>query len=864
MFAFCVLAISAAFVSCSIPRNEPEMPISPKEPEHIVWGDTTSRVFTVSLSAETKVGYNHEHGYRWQAGDILIVSNCNSDVILDNGTIAENANACLVSITENMISANGTTVSFPTTIPSAPRYCIVAASKAKSIVSVSKNGVVTTGKLQANANGVLPYIGSCTGEGNSFILETDVPIACFTVTAMPVYNITITQGSNNQSVYVTQHPCVVYFHLEDVSVVAVKASSVTSSLFTHLFKDVSVPKDGSVLDLGDLCALAGHSDMFDRWKAGLPFKVAGKTLDKASWGDAVHVKHDTLVHNAEGVFFIDKDVVLTVSETGGKRFAAFSNEEGAPASVDIRMRLSGNVAFKDIRFEGKAQKMFGLWSPADYVLFQNCSFQGSKFLSSSADIKILRFEDCTFYSKTASELDLVDIKESSISELLMKGNIFYNKIPEKTAFVSSKSINSLIIQDNILYLDKTAGKYFCMVDGNPSSVLVSGNLACGAGCDIAIPDAIPGEEFSGPVTDPFTRKDFDKGIFEYNLSQAVDKNLITQLLECSTPEATFCLENEKVHGFVNDFEYDTDYSYTKISDYTGDEGNWQAPLPVALTLETSIPFNQQFVLTITTDGEQSVTYGGSSPTVEIYNLTPGKTYSYGIISATDGRLLRKGAFETTGTVRQIKTVRVRNVRDVGGWSGIGGKKVKYGILYRGAEFKNNSADLKAVEQDDYKVFVNNLGISLDLDLRGNNERGGIDWSPLGISYLHLPLSPYLWAVQDPNRALYAQGIRALIENARNSEATYVHCQAGADRTGTFVFLVNGLLGVSESDLAKDYEITSYYSDRSRNSDNYKALINSILAFCKESRDINEGIYNAVLSMGISEQEIEELRTLMLE
>ena len=40
---------------------------------------------------------------------------------------------------------------------------------------------------------------------------------------------------------------------------------------------------------------------------------------------------------------------------------------------------------------------------------------------------------------------------------------------------------------------------------------------------------------------------------------------------------------------------------------------------------------------------------------------------------------------------------------------------------------------------------------------------------------------------------------------------YFHCIHGADRTGTLAVLIEGLLGVSEEDIVKDYELTSFNS-----------------------------------------------------
>ena len=416
---FCLLAASVSLLSCSTNKSGPEEPATPDEPEHkeeVEWGDTTSRVFTVSLYSATKVGYRDD-GYRWQAGDVIIVSNCNSDVVLNNGIMAENAEACLVSVTEDMIGQDGTSVSFETTVPSAPHYCIVAASKAKSIVSVSKDGTVTAGKLGANSSGVLPYIGSCKGSGNSFILEADVPMACFTVTALPVYNVTITQGGSKLSAYVTHHPCVVYFPLENTPTITVKASSVSSTLFTYAFNGVSAAQDGSVLNLGDLCAFAGYSDMYDRWQAGLDFQIAGRTFNKASWGNAVHVTRDTLVHNASGVYFINPEAVLSVSGTSDKGFAALSNEEGEPASLNVVLRLGGDVAFKDISFGGSARRMFEFRDAADFALFDGCNFQGSDFLAAGAGIGSLCFRKCAFFSKEISELSLANCKNGAVGSL---------------------------------------------------------------------------------------------------------------------------------------------------------------------------------------------------------------------------------------------------------------------------------------------------------------------------------------------------------------------------------------------------------------------------------------------------------------
>ena len=44
-----------------------------------------------------------------------------------------------------------------------------------------------------------------------------------------------------------------------------------------------------------------------------------------------------------------------------------------------------------------------------------------------------------------------------------------------------------------------------------------------------------------------------------------------------------------------------------------------------------------------------------------------------------------------------------------------------------------------------------------------------------------------------------------------NKPTYFHCSAGADRTGVVALLCEAILGVSQSDCDKDYELSSFNS-----------------------------------------------------
>ena len=170
-----------------------------------------------------------------------------------------------------------------------------------------------------------------------------------------------------------------------------------------------------------------------------------------------------------------------------------------------------------------------------------------------------------------------------------------------------------------------------------------------------------------------------------------------------------------------------------------------------------------------------------------------------------------------------------NVRDLGGWACDGGT-VKYGLLIRGGK----------LSAADRAVLVGELGIQHDLDLRGR-EGGGSDdepemtESPLGSDVWYTRTQQYAWYALTPV-ATWQTYLRCVIDAVTHREPVYFHCTAGADRTGTLACVLEGLLGMSQSDIDKDYELTTFYSGsgsdataRRRNESDWKDLLNAINA-----------------------------------
>ena len=210
-------------------------------------------------------------------------------------------------------------------------------------------------------------------------------------------------------------------------------------------------------------------------------------------------------------------------------------------------------------------------------------------------------------------------------------------------------------------------------------------------------------------------------------------------------------------------------------------------------------------------------------------FTPGETYSYKVVAKdyTDENFFDvtkwDDSFESlvteSGTVK-IKDAPVRfitmdkgyNYRDLGGWKTETGKKINYGKIYRGARTNDFS-------KKDLTILHDFLNIKSEIDLRNSHDDGGQNSSILGdkANYLKAPISQYSYILPsfsindrsfDTNSPAEIKRIFDFLAD-ENNYPLFFHCNAGADRTGTLAFLILGSLGVSEDDLTRDFELTSF-------------------------------------------------------
>lgn len=150
--------------------------------------------------------------------------------------------------------------------------------------------------------------------------------------------------------------------------------------------------------------------------------------------------------------------------------------------------------------------------------------------------------------------------------------------------------------------------------------------------------------------------------------------------------------------------------------------------------------------------------------------------------------------------RMMKLDGVWNVRDCGGWDADNGK-MKYGYLFRGARLNGASAnDLTALA---------NAGIKFELDIRdAANATGTVATIP-GSTYRNVPINNAYAQMINSEATAAATACIAAMESIVDNKPVYIHCASGADRTGCICAMLEALLGVSDTDIDRDFEMTDF-------------------------------------------------------
>ena len=138
----------------------------------------------------------------------------------------------------------------------------------------------------------------------------------------------------------------------------------------------------------------------------------------------------------------------------------------------------------------------------------------------------------------------------------------------------------------------------------------------------------------------------------------------------------------------------------------------------------------------------------------IQNLFLGTTYYYTISDGTDTSAVGTFTVDEQGP-RNMYVDGVTNIRDLGGWETNSGEMILQGKIYRSGELNIHGTQDFCITEDGIRTMLDDLHIKTEIDIRGEDENGGITQSPLGesVNYHFIPL---VYSNMDP------EGVKACL------------------------------------------------------------------------------------------------------
>ena len=261
----------------------------------------------------------------------------------------------------------------------------------------------------------------------------------------------------------------------------------------------------------------------------------------------------------------------------------------------------------------------------------------------------------------------------------------------------------------------------------------------------------------------------------------------------------------------------------------------------------------------------------------ITNLELGRRYIWGVVPEEGGQSVT-AAFTANGSPpRFLRVDGLGNMRDLGGWMGLGGRRVRQGMIFRSAGLrassvrKGGSAFAPLYQPGETNVTAAALeymrgefGIKTDMELRSRDETVFMDASLLGpdVALVKVPF-PSGAAIDDivRGREPFIKIFRRFLD--AESYPVLFHCADGCDRTGTLALLLSGLLGVGEEDLRRDWEASGLATGRKPEAG---GKLDSLIGYLHSvgGRDITECCEAFAKGCGVSDDEIAAFRAIMLE
>lgn len=253
---------------------------------------------------------------------------------------------------------------------------------------------------------------------------------------------------------------------------------------------------------------------------------------------------------------------------------------------------------------------------------------------------------------------------------------------------------------------------------------------------------------------------------------------------------------------------------------------------------------------------------GSNNSVDVYHLKTGTQYYYNIkITFNNGNTSSvSGSFKTAFSPRVLTIDGVYNLRDIGGYTTKNGKTIKQGLLYRGCEIDGSVEERYKISSEGLNTMLSVLGIKTDIDLRVSTDNK-YDTDALGSGVKHIYYSAPMYS-NIFNDATNREKIRKIFSDLAdiNNYPAYLHCTYGVDRTGTIAYLLEGLLGVDEETLLKEYLLSGLHHGDVSNEAMSDFIQNLNLLPGDTTQEKIEGY---LLSIGVTVEEIANIKAIYL-
>ena len=295
-----------------------------------------------------------------------------------------------------------------------------------------------------------------------------------------------------------------------------------------------------------------------------------------------------------------------------------------------------------------------------------------------------------------------------------------------------------------------------------------------------------------------------------------------------------------------------------------------------LELEWMGSTNAVYELTIAAEGGAEDGFVLTNRTnAYVTNLETGRKYRWMVRNESTGETVTSTFATEPDGPRLLRADGVLNFRDLGGWKTSDGRHVRQNMIFRSAGLRTSSK----IEGSFFKkrtvpgvcrvtgagiaTLRDDFRIKTDLELRTLQETAELNGSALGRTVRRrcIPFAAYDF-IDNPEQGRQAFAKIFALFAKPGSYPVLMHGASGCDRTGTLAFLLNGLLGVSEDDLCRDWEAslfsnpgTGFTSER----------IRRLLVFLKRQpgATLQERITSYAKGCGVTDADIAAFRKIML-